>query len=79
MVVWAHCGMCGMALLVGKLRSRFLNYKEEHRAKISVGDVTMTMVRDVTEAAPQKAMLLPVHLEKLGLGLRRYGVHFERL
>jgi len=31
------------------LMRKFLNYKEEHRARISVGDVTMTMVRDVTE------------------------------
>merc|ERR1719355_437154 len=41
-------GMSRLHLQTNLMR-KFLNYKEEHRAKISVGDVTMTMVRDVTE------------------------------
>eukprot|EP00928_Gymnodinium_smaydae_P011913 TRINITY_DN14356_c0_g1_i2.p1 TRINITY_DN14356_c0_g1~~TRINITY_DN14356_c0_g1_i2.p1 ORF type:complete len:873 (-),score=191.78 TRINITY_DN14356_c0_g1_i2:103-2721(-) len=36
-------------VMQANLLRKFLNYREEHRAKLSLGDITMAMVRDVTE------------------------------
>jgi len=54
------------------LMRKFLNYKEDHRSKISVGDVTMTMVRDVTEVVDfgfMKVLQVIRILGKLALAL----------
>jgi len=44
-------GVAGLsrARLQTNLLRKFLNYQEEHRSRISMGDLQMTMVRDVTE------------------------------
>merc|ERR1719453_2421617 len=45
---------------------KFLNYKEEHRSAISVGDVTMTMIRDVTEVVDFGFMKVAVICQIVG-------------
>merc|ERR1719162_1518788 len=55
--------------LQANLLRKFLNYKEEHRSNLSVGDVTMSMVRDATEVVNSGFMKAFVVLRVIGIFL----------
>jgi len=67
-------GLNGLSkkMLQANLLRKFLNYKDEQRARISSGDVTMTMIRDVTEVVEEgylKLMQVAAILGKVTLAM----------